>query len=72
MLVPQPLTAEQRRLLLRYAHRVRLRDGTLLSAALGRLPGPLRAPVMGQHGAGAGAEAGGFPRWRASSVLPHD
>ena len=47
MLVPQPLTVEQRRLLLRHAHRVRLRDGTLLSAALGRLPGPLRAAVMG-------------------------
>jgi hypothetical protein len=36
MMVPQPLTAEQRRLLLRRAHRVRLRDGTLLSSALGR------------------------------------
>ena len=36
MMVPQPLTGEQRRLLLSRAHRVRLRDGTLLSSALGR------------------------------------
>ena len=61
VLVPQPLTAEQRWLLLSHAHRVRLRDGTLLSAALGRLPpGPARAPVVGQHGPGAGAKAGGL------------
>ena len=36
LLVPQPLTAEDRRLLLSHAHLVRLRDGTLLSSALGR------------------------------------
>jgi hypothetical protein len=35
-LVPQPLTREQATLLLSHAHRIRLRDGTLLSAALGR------------------------------------
>lgn len=36
LLIPQPLTGEQVTLLLRHAHRVRLRDGTLLSSALGR------------------------------------
>jgi len=38
LLIPEPLTREQAGLLLRLAHRVRLRDGSLLCTALGRLP----------------------------------
>ena len=36
LLIPQPLTREHAGLLLRHAHRARLRDGTTLAAALGR------------------------------------